>query len=360
MAYVAKQLPEDENNYLAQQGQTTPVPESTGGSVGGGDEAPAAPPNVGTPTQFGSSASKLSDYLKANAPQVEQQGETIAGKVRDQYGQVKAGIDTALQGFNQNVAAGYEAPNQDLVQEAAANPTAFAQDPAKVAAFQKQRTDAYKGPEDFTATDPYAKTSREVSDAVADADLFKSPSGLQTYLRNTAPGGNYTKGMGTLDAALLAGTPGAITKIREAAAPFQGLSGYLSNSANAAKQGVTQARDAAAQAVKGVEDAFRGEGGVIPSFVESLKTPTNWDYSEGVPAQKARAINTILGEQAPYESFIAQALGIAPTPGNQELIATTGRIFSDLERSQAEGADPQAISAYISAVLQSLMLNAER
>src|SRR4029077_12441790 len=133
-------LPINEQNQLAPTGQTTNLPSSqggappaTGGSTGAGTAKGAI---TGTPTQFGSSASKLGDYLSANAPQIQNQAAGVAGGLNTQYNQVGTDITNATNQFGQQVNAGYNAANPDLTTQALANPTQFAAKPENVTAFQ--------------------------------------------------------------------------------------------------------------------------------------------------------------------------------------------------------------------------------
>ncbi len=107
-------LPQDEQNQNAPQGQTTNNPQNggaglppqgAGGSVGaatGGAKAGSSPA-TGTSTQFGSSASKLGDYLSANAPQIQNQANNIVGGLNNQYGQVNQDITNAANQFQSQV-----------------------------------------------------------------------------------------------------------------------------------------------------------------------------------------------------------------------------------------------------------------
>ena len=127
-------LPINEQNQMSPQGQTTNAPTSqgnvpaqTGGSAGAGAGGGAAKGSMtGTPTQFGSSASKLGDYLSANAPQIQNTASNIAGGLNTQYGQVGTDINNATSQFGNQVNAGYNAANPDLTSQALANPIQFA------------------------------------------------------------------------------------------------------------------------------------------------------------------------------------------------------------------------------------------
>ena len=142
MAYVSDPIPQNEQNQFAPTGQTTPnpmsqLPPQAGGSVGQGGSGGTAP-GTGTPTQFGSNASKLSDYLTANADQVQGMGNQVAGQLGQNFNQVQGDVNAAGQGFQQAVSGGYTPYNADIVNQATSDPTQFVQNADNVTAFQKQ------------------------------------------------------------------------------------------------------------------------------------------------------------------------------------------------------------------------------
>lgn len=278
MAYVQAPIPQNEANLAGPQGQTTPNPLSqlppqgtqpTGGSAGqGGSAGGTNAPGVGTSTQFGSNASKLSDYLSANAPQIQSEGNQIAGNLTSQFGQVQGDVNTAAGAFGNQVNAGYTPQNTDLVNQAAANPTQFVQNPQNVTDFQAQMNDAYTGPQNFESTSPYSQVQGEVNQAVQGAGLLNSPAGLSSYLQSNIPG-QYTPGMSLLDTSLLQANPQASQAVTQAAAPFQGLPAYLTGMTSAADALVAPAQQQATQAKTQAQQALTG---ATAPLVSSLNT----------------------------------------------------------------------------------------
>lgn len=297
-------LPPEQENQYAPQGSTTSnpggsgtPPPQVGGSAGAGTSGqakPAATSAGGTPTQFGSSASKLGDYLSANAPQIQGQADKISGNLNSQYGQIQNDISGAINQFGQQVQGGYTAGNKGLVDQATSNPFAFAYNPTPTPAtppapsgaignklsgvkqvggsafnpndytantqninnFQKQYNDQYIGPQNFESTTPYSNVQNEVQSAVQNAGLLNSQAGLQNYLAGQS-GPNATKASNTLDALLLNGNPGAQAQIQNAAKQFNGLTDQFGKATTGANQGVTTAQQEAQQA----QDYARGQFG---------------------------------------------------------------------------------------------------
>lgn len=250
-------LPPDQQNQYAPQGQTTNMPSGstgapppqTGGSTGSGTGAQKAggTPGGGAPTQFGSSASKLGDYLSANAPQIGQQAQNLTNNLNQQYGQIGTDINNAIGQFGQQVQGGYAAPNQDLVNQAVSNPSGFVSNPDNVKAFQAQYNNAYTGPQNFESTTPYGNIQNEVNSAVQNAGLLNSQAGLQSYLAQTGTG-NQTRASNTLDALLLQGNPESRQQIQQAAGQFKGLTDQFGNAVTGANAQVPLAQQAAQQA----------------------------------------------------------------------------------------------------------------
>ncbi len=267
MAYVPQQLPDEEKNQLGRTAPTTPYPIAQGGGSAGSG---AAAPGVGTPTQFGSNAAKLSDYLKANKEQVGEFGNQIAGKLNQDYTKTMGDIDTGYGGFNQQVQGSYTPGNDQLVNQAKSNPSEFVKNPDDVSKFQSLYNDQYTGPQNFESSDVYGNLNNEVNSAVQNAGLTNSFSGLGTYLNNTMGGANRTQGMNTLDTALLQRSPEASSAIKSAAAPYQNLNSYLGDKTSSADKNVATAQTQADQIRGAVQNEFTGPQGVIPTFQNQL------------------------------------------------------------------------------------------
>jgi hypothetical protein len=281
-------------------GSTAPPPQS-GGSAGGGTAAgaPVGASN-GSPTQFGSSASKLSDYLTANAPQIQNQANTVVGGLNQQYGQVSGDITNAANQFGQQISGGYTPGNQDVVNQAAANPTQFASNPANITAFQKQLNDTYTGPTAFEGSTPYSNIQNEVGTAVQDAGLLNTPAGLQNYLGKTG-GGNQTQASNTLDQLLLSGNPAASQEIQQAAGQFGQLTPQLASdtaSLDAAAQAAAPAAQAAAQyAQSQINPVATNFGNTLNNQLMAAQGNTS-AYNASIPSYQAemQALNSIANQ----------------------------------------------------------------
>lgn len=270
MAFVPSKLPEDEQNKFAPTGSTTPVPDQSGGSVGSASPGTGSvSPASATSTQFGSDASKLSDYLSTNAPQIEAQGQKIAGDLNNQFSGIQGDIDQGVQGFNGQVAGGWAAPDQGIIDQAAKDPTSFAKDPNNVSKFKSQYNNTYTGPQNFESSKPYADLNSKVNEAVQNTGLINSPSGVGAYLQK-ANGTNATPGMQTLDTALLMGNPTAYGNVKSAADKFSNLTSYLGDQTNKIDAAVANAKTGADTARSAAQTRFTGSNGVVPAFQADL------------------------------------------------------------------------------------------
>lgn len=278
MAYIPRQIPKEEENQFGRTGETTPnpAPPQSSGSAGTGSEGGGGvAPGVASSTQFGSSAAKLSDYLKANEPQVQEFGNKIAGNLTGQYNQTMGNINSGYGNFNQQINQGWVQPNQELTDQAAANPTDFVKNEDNVRKFQSLYNNNYTGPQNFESSDIYSNLNKDVNKAVEDSALVGSFSGLGSYLDNYMGTAGNTRGMNTLDTALLQRSPGARQAIESAAQPFQNLSGYLGGKAGEANQNIAGAKEQAAGSREALQNRFTGEGGIIPTFQSDLNNRVN-------------------------------------------------------------------------------------
>jgi len=276
MAYV-----QDANDPNAQQPATTPgaamnqLPVTSSGagagatstntSAGGSPQGAAAVPNStqAPPVQ------NLQAYLTANQPQAVQMGQNIVSGLTNQAGQVSGDINADQAAIDAQVQAQNTPVNQDLINQAAANPAQFVKDPIEVAQFLGQENAAYTGPSTFESTQDYQTLTNEVTNAQQNAPDINTSAGVNQLVRGQET--NPTLGMSNLDQLLLQGTPEAMSPIAAAEAPIANLGTQLS--------GATTTEDAAIQAAiandqaapAAVNSAFlTGPNAVVPTWENAL------------------------------------------------------------------------------------------
>lgn len=305
MAYIPQQIPEDQKNIFASTSPTTPNPQSSG-SVGAVPAGGAAP-GVATPTQFGSSASRLTDYLKANQQQVQDFGNKVASDLTNQYNQTLGSINQGVNQFGQQVGQGYTPPDQNRLSEAATNPTEFVKNPQNVQDFQSWYNSSYTGPQNFEGSSIYSNLNNQVNKAVENADLTKTLSGLGTYLGTNGRGVNSTGGINTLDAALLARNPQSREAIQSAASPYKTLNDYLSQQTSQSDADIAKAKETANTNRTSIQNQFTGEGGLVPTLTNTLNQQLSTARG-GYDQQYNQALNafrngTLTPEQAKFLGF---------------------------------------------------------
>lgn len=234
MAYVPRLIPEDQENQFART-EATETPPVAGGSAGTGGNAA---PGVGTSTQFGSNAAKLTDYLKANESQVNEFGQQVAGDLTRRYNETLGNINQGVNQFTSDVGAQYTPPDPTKVNEALQDPSTFVKNSNNVQQWQSWYNPTYSGPTNFEGTSVYSNLNDQVNKAVENAGTVGTIPGLGTYLGNNLGVTNSTPGMVNLDASLLQRNPQARENIKNAAAPYKDLSAYLGNRTTAANTAI--------------------------------------------------------------------------------------------------------------------------
>lgn len=333
-------LPINEENQTAPQGQTTNNPQGQpppqmGGSAGAGTAGGGAKGSAtGTPTQFGSSASKLGDYLSANAPQIGAQADKVAGTLNTQYGNLNQGITNAANQFQQQVQGGYAAPNQDVVNQAKQNPTNFVSNPNNIKAFQAQYNDQYTGPQNFESFQPYSQIQGDVQNAVKQGNLLGTQPGLQSYLQGQQK--NPTTASSTLNSLLLSGNPEANQKVQNAANQFNTLTGQLETAKTGANQSVQDAQKAAQDAAtyaKGQFDPYAQNFNTDIQNNASQAEAQRQAYNQSLAANQSAAntgrqnlLNTKQTALAPVEAFWAKQGQWAPQ--SKDALTTIRQLFN--------------------------------
>lgn len=309
---MAYSLDEENLNKQGQQADTDNAPSPQAPPTT--SSAPGAGPGAATgKAQTPQSApaqpfQNLNAYLTANAPQVQQQATNVANDLNTQYGQIQSDINQGKTDFGNQVQGGYVKPNEDLVNQAATNTAQFAQDPNNVKAFQDLYNDQYTGPQNFESTGAYGDLTGKVNKAKQNADLFGSNSGIQTYFQGHNQ--NATKGGNILDSVLFQGNAPAYKQVTDAASQFGNLNDYLSGAVTEANQGVSDAQRIANETAQGVKNRFTGEGGIIPSFQNTInQNVTNANTEADKRYQDA--LNTLKsGNFSNVDPQIASDLGI--------------------------------------------------
>jgi hypothetical protein len=333
MAYVDTQTdpnaqPNAQTNPMAQ----APVTTSSGGvgttaanaaPVGSPQGAAAVPTSTQAPP-----VQNLQAYLQANQPQAVQMGNTIAGNLQNTVNKTTGDINAAQTDLAGQVAAQNTAPNTDLVNQAAANPAQFVQNPQNLTDFLAQENANYGGPANFAAT-PYAQNlQNEVTSAVNSAPDINKPGGVEQLV--TGQEQNPTLGMRNLDTLLLQGTPEAMAPIQNVIPKFGQLQGQYGNAQTSTDAAIQQAiaNDQAAKA--GVNTTFlTGPNAVVPTYEQNIK---NEQTAAQTAQDKENALINALNQDINAKT--------ATTPDFYNLVGAGGPLLSSMQNT------PNAPSIY--------------
>lgn len=268
MAYLDQNEDEEEKPQQTQeQGGTSPQTAS------GGISTPTS--SVGqAQVQSGAKGKApafqdLGAYIRANQPQTQQMGQKVAGNLTNQFNTTKGAIDTANQGFNQQVQQNTVNLDQDLLNQAASDPTGIAQDQAKKGQFKNMLNAQYQGPQSFETQDFYQGLNDQVSRASQAANTASNPAFLQNAVAMQAK--NPTAGTKALDSLLIQQTPDAYNAVRQASKPLGTLGDYLSQARNTGNTAASQAAQTTAQTAQQTRDKFLGNNGVVSQFEKGLQ-----------------------------------------------------------------------------------------
>jgi hypothetical protein len=311
MAYVDQTGTAEQDKQNAQSPLNQPPTTGSAVGSGAGDKTPNQPSSSVAPAPF----TNLGSYLAVNAPQIQGMAEKVSGQLGETYNTAKGAVDTGAQGVQSAINAGYAAPNQELVNQAATNPTEFAAKPENVSAFQAQYNDKYTGPASAEVTPDYTTAQGAVQNAVNEAANVGNYGGLQSYLTNNLET-NPTQAISALDTALLNQSPEAIQTVNTAAQKFPDLNTYFANQIAAQNQNITDAQKAAAENAAAVQNQFTGEGGVLPTFNADIEKRLADAKAAGLSENQAAA--QILADMSAGKGTPASISSLVPSTFSQE------------------------------------------
>ena len=243
-----------------------------GGVPVAGTQAGTIPGTTGTPTPGAKPQNSFVDvaaYLKANKEQAGETANRVASKMAEERTGLQSGLQTATEGYKQNVQAGTVNPNDELVSQAAENPTEFVKNTENVSNFAKLRDASYTGPGNIEDTADFGTVLQKIQSGKEKAANINTSEGRKAYL--TSIGQNPTAGVVSLDDLLIGADPGARARIEAEAGQFGTLDTELTNAKQQAAAALAAGKGTTEGVKTGVANRFTGEGGVIPSFQALLE-----------------------------------------------------------------------------------------
>lgn len=325
MAYVDSSNDPNAQTMTATQAPMNQAPATSSG----GSPASAGAANTAQGAQASPNASKappvqnLQAYLAANAPQATGMGQNIAGQLTQGANAVNTDLTNGQNSFESQVnASAVPADYQSTVDQAAANPTAFATNPANVTNFKSIENANYTGPSNFEGSNIYSGLNTEVQNAQGNAPDISNPANIEQLVRGQEQ--NPTTGESNLDSLLLQQSPEGLAAIKASEAPYANLGNTLKGIGSTEDSNISNvtARDQAAKA--SVPTAFTtGPNAVVPAWenalnqkLSSAQTGTN-AYNQSV-ADQAANWNTFQPIVNSYEAANPSFTNLAPQPTLQQ------------------------------------------
>ena len=312
-------------------GQQTNQPATTGGAGAvtstGAANVTGQVAGTNNPTQ---PFQNISAYLAANAPQSQALAGQVASSVSNPINQAQSDITNASNTFSNAVTSGFTPENKSLINLVSTDPATAAADPNNVAAFQAQLNNTYTGPSDFTSTPAYGNLSSEVANAQNLGQQAQTPTGIQTLLQGIE--GPTTAGINNLDTLLLAQDPANFQTISNAGLAANTTNNNLLNflttqtgtNNTAAQQAAAQAKQSAADAAAGLNNAATNTAGAVNSAYNSAVSGTE-AYNQALTAIQNAIATGNIGNLSP-----TQATNIGYNPDDVQAISLYNQIFPGL------------------------------
>lgn len=246
--------------------QTSQTNNSGAGAIisspGGG--ASAAPTVGGTPGSTGVSASatnpsqsglftNLSQYLNNNVDNASGVGNTVGSFFQNTAGSAENTLGSNQSDFDNQIGAGTINFNQDLANQAVADPNTFTQNSQNVGSYQNMVNGTYSGPTDFATSQDYANSAAPIAQYDQYTASLAQPNQYNNLLSTIYQGTPYTPGEVSLDSALLANNPNVLSSVNNTVQGIGSLDNKLANATTTENQNVAQG-----QATTGSTNASAG------------------------------------------------------------------------------------------------------
>lgn len=304
MATINNQNEEDVKN----QDGGTAVTGTAGASDAGNPNAGAgavSPVKQNAAAQNQSGYTDVGSYLNANQAGSEKMGQDVASNLTNKYNATKQGVSQSANDLINQVNQGYTKENSDLVQQAAANPNAYANNQDQLSQFQAQLNDQYTGPNSWG---DYGTQQGKINEAQQYGSLANTPGGLNVYAQELE-GPMASQGVNQLDSLLLGGNENSANAIKNAAQPYGTLNDYLDQQNQAATGAIGTGQTAAQTASQHALDAFTGANGTLTNLNSQINQTTAQKLQEA-QAQQARIKDSLAKGEIGEADF--SALGLTP------------------------------------------------
>ncbi len=275
------------------------------GNPSAGVAGTTSPVKQNAAAQNQSGYTDVGSYLNANQAGTQKMGQDVASNLTNKYTNTKQGVTQSANDLINQVNQGYTPENQAIVQQAAANPNAVADNSGLLSQFQGQLNDTYGGPTNWA---DYGTQQGNVAQAQQYGSLANTPGGLNVYAQELE-GPTASQGVNQLDALLLGGNEGAANTIKGAAAQYGDLGSYLDQQRQAATGAIGAGQTAAQNASQGALNAFTGANGTLTNLNANINNTTAQRLTEA-QQQQAKLASDVKNKGLDAQDM--QSLGISP------------------------------------------------
>jgi hypothetical protein len=267
MAFV-QEFQEDENQGQGQQPGGVVTSGSGSSVIQGNAQAPSSGGSAEPKKTRTSGWSNLQNYITANEGNDAAMGQKIAQGIGDTASEVTQAKGSVQSKAQEDVAKN-TVTDQGVIQGLQTDPTKVSKD-----AFTSQVGAQYKGPDDVSAYEEYAKGQSAATNLNQKLSNTETEQGRGALLKDIA-GQNYTQGLGNLDQFILsAGQQGKQT-LQDTRQQYGGTSQDWDNLMGSLNEGFKSARGTtektAADTMAAYERMYGSTSGAIQQAAEGVK-----------------------------------------------------------------------------------------
>lgn len=272
---------DEKDKEQAQGGGGQTLADISGGSVGSGGPAP----QTSAPHGSGSFVN-LQNYLTANQGQSQAMADKVGGYVGDKAQQAQSGLDSVAKDFGSQVQRGTQTVDQSLVDRA----RNFALDDKGIKSLGNAYQQGYAGPAYQNWQDQSAAAKGAVDNAYDNIKATGDYQGEKALLGQVYGGPQYTRGLQSLDSALISRDQGAQQSLKGVRDKFANLKSYY----DTASQGVQGQIDQAQKTSQATHDVYGNaikQGGAtlqgqLQKQADAMNTQRKGDYLSALTAAK--------------------------------------------------------------------------
>lgn len=294
MAFVRETNPDDLDQNQSQTFNNPNPVLGSGATSTSADMSSAAGASTGQPQGqgqrgSGSGFTNLQKYLNANQQGASNLAGKVAGDISGKVNEATEAFNPAVDAFGQKVQQGTNTFNQNLLNQAAADPSQYVAN----ADVQKQLSGTYAGPQNFAGSDEDLGLQKKITAATDTAGLADTVEGRTQLLRNLTNPNKVQASTGSLNLNqyFLQNSQPAYNQIATAAAGAKPLEDRYKEVTNQAMDKVKAGVDASAQtkqqALSFLQNKYDTQLGSIQELINQREAEQNANAGNTTALQQA-------------------------------------------------------------------------